>query len=101
MARSGLEIEMSCRCAVFLLLCHQHQIAASATLAPILIALRDVVLTTIGSYRFMTGVNLAGLYQMQQTITQDMEDIEANKQILTKDNINKKNKKKRKAAASV
>lgn len=99
LAKSGLEVELSCRCSIFLLLSHQGQIASSTLLAPAILALRDVVVHTMGAYRFMVGVNLAGLQHMQQQLEEQSQDMQAQRTLYggEDDKRSKSNKKRRKA----
>jgi U3 small nucleolar RNA-associated protein 12 len=81
LSRSGLDIELCCRCAVFLIVCHGSQITATTSLLPELLALRDMINSTIGAYRDLVGVNLAGLNFMQRSIEAKEADSLAMKEI--------------------
>jgi hypothetical protein len=93
LAKSGLEVELSCRSAVFLLVCHQGQITSSAALAPALVALRDVVVGTVGALRFLVGVDLAGLQYMHQRLVEDQDNINTYRTVLGDDGPDKKKRK--------
>lgn len=66
MAKKGLDLELCCRCAVYLLLCHQKQICSTRSLLPELIELREIIVKGMGSYRELIGFNLAGLFFLQR-----------------------------------
>ncbi len=74
MAKSGLEIELCCKCGVFLLLCHQKQISATATLLPELLALKELLGQSIGSYRHLVGTNTAGLVFVQRKMEEEEDE---------------------------
>jgi U3 small nucleolar RNA-associated protein 12 len=74
MAKSGLDIELCCRCGVFLLLCHQKQISATSTLLPELLALKEVLGGSVHAYRELIGTNNAGLQFVQRVIENESDE---------------------------
>ena len=63
---SPADIELCCRCAVFLLRCHFTQIVAARVLIDEVALLKDVVRSNIRDYRDIIGVNMAGLRHMKR-----------------------------------
>ncbi len=74
LSKTGLDIELCCKCAVFLLLTHQLQVSTTATLLPELLALKEVLRSCMNGYRELIGTNNAGLVYVQRLIeTEDDE----------------------------
>lgn len=65
------DVELSCRCAVFLLRCHFQAIISSRALIPEIQALQAAVRTNIGCLRELVGINLAGLKHMKRAHEED------------------------------
>lgn len=101
LAQIGLEVELSCRCAIFLLVCHQNQVAASSSLAPFVVNLRDAIANSLASYRFMVGTNMAGLGFLNNQLSASSQDIEAHKTLKQSDSSSSSTQlRKRKATSS-
>ncbi len=65
------DVELSCRCAIFLLRCHFQQIVSARALIPEIQALKDAVRMNMGSLRELVGINLAGLRHMKRSHDED------------------------------
>ena len=61
MAKRGLDLELCCRSAVFLLRVHFAQIVAARALLTEVSELQQVLRGAVGDYRGMLGTNLAGI----------------------------------------
>jgi len=72
MCERGLyDIELCCRCAVFLLRVHFSQIVATRSLVPEIQKLKSVMRYSMGSLRDMVGTNMAGLQHMKRALEQE------------------------------
>jgi U3 small nucleolar RNA-associated protein 12 len=71
MAKKGLDLELCTRCSVFLLRCHQSQIVSTQSLLTEMLALQQVLRTSVGSYRMLIGTNVAGLKYMQRMVDEN------------------------------
>ncbi len=69
--RGIYDVELCCRCAVFLLRCHQPQIVTTRSLIPEIKKLQEVVRLHMGSLRDLIGTNLAGLHHMKRALEQE------------------------------
>lgn len=74
LAKQGLDIELCCKCAVFLLLCHQRQLTATTVFLPDLLALKEIIHSSICGYRELIGTNQAGLTYMQRLMETEDEE---------------------------
>jgi hypothetical protein len=61
-------LELSTRCAVFLLRCHQARITTTQSLAGEINALQQVIRGSVGDYRTLLGTNLAALRYMKSVV---------------------------------
>lgn len=84
LSKTGLDVELCCRCAVFLLLTHQSQISTTSTLLPELSALKEVLKSCMNGYRQLIGTNNAGLTYVQRMIVMEEEEKNALDELLQK-----------------
>jgi U3 small nucleolar RNA-associated protein 12 len=63
--RRGLDVELCTKCAVHLLRCHQAQILHTHYLLEEMLALKELIASSIHSYRTLVGVNMTGLRAMK------------------------------------
>ena len=66
LARRGLDLELCTRCAVQLLRSHQLQIITTRSLLDEIKEMQDILQLSVGCYRAMIGINVAGLLFMQK-----------------------------------
>ena len=72
MCERGLyDMELCCRCAVFLLRVHFSQIVTTRSLVPEIQKLKSVMRFSMGSLRDMVGTNMAGLQHMKRALEQE------------------------------
>jgi U3 small nucleolar RNA-associated protein 12 len=72
--RRGLDVELCTKCAVHLLRCHQAQILHTHYLLEEMLALKELIASSIHSYRTLVGVNMTGLRAMKRQWEQVQED---------------------------
>lgn len=70
LAKKGLDLELCCRSAVFLLRCHFQQITAARALLPEVAELQAVLRGAVGSYTNLLGTNLAGLQYLGRAVAE-------------------------------
>jgi U3 small nucleolar RNA-associated protein 12 len=71
--RGIYDIELCCRCAVFLLRCHFAQIVSTRSLVQEIQKLQNIMRFNMGSLRDIVGTNLAGLNHMKRTLEQESQ----------------------------
>jgi len=69
--QSRYDVELCCRCSVFLLRCHFQQIVAARAFIQEIQDLQAAVRSNITSLRTLVGTNLAGLRHMKRTHDED------------------------------
>jgi len=74
LARRGLDIELCAKCSVHLMRCHQAQLLHTSSLLPQMLRLRDILAESIGSYRTLIGMNVAGLRNAKRRLDSVYED---------------------------
>lgn len=72
---NGWDVELSCRCLLFLLRVHHGQITSNQMLIPVIDRLRKVTIEKVTNLRDCVGFNLAGLQFLQQEIEQAEETV--------------------------
>ncbi len=79
--RKGLDVELCTKCSVHLLRCHQAQILHTHHLLEEMLALKELISSSIQSYRTMVGVNMTGLRAMKRQWDQTQEDTAGNNEL--------------------
>jgi len=74
LARRGLDIELCAKCSVHLMRCHQSQLLHTSSLLPQMLRLRNILTESIGSYRTLIGMNVAGLRNAKRRLDSTHED---------------------------
>lgn len=74
LARRGLDIELCAKCSVHLMRCHQTQLLHTSSLLPQMLRLRNILTESIGSYRTLIGMNVAGLRNAKRRLDSVQED---------------------------
>lgn len=74
LARRGLDIELCAKCSVHLMRCHQTQLLHTSSLLPQMLRLRNILTESIGSYRTLIGMNVAGLRNAKRRLDSTHED---------------------------
>ena len=74
LARRGLDIELCAKCSVHLMRCHQTQLLHTSSLLPQMLRLRTILTESIGSYRSLIGMNVAGLRNAKRRLDSVHED---------------------------
>ncbi|XP_038059666.1 WD repeat-containing protein 3-like [Patiria miniata] len=70
---SGWEVELACRCLLFLIRVHHGQITSSQSLLPIIDRLRSTSMQQVHQMRDRIGFNLAGLQFLQRELESRQE----------------------------
>lgn len=84
LSKTGLDVELCCRCAIFLLLTHQQQISTTSTLLPELMELKEVLKSCMTGYRQLIGTNNAGLVYVQRMMEMEEEEKTALDELIQK-----------------
>jgi len=74
LVKKGLDVELCAKCAVHLLRCHQAQLLHTHNLLEEMLVLKDLLSQSIGSYRSLVGVNMAGVKAMKRRWDEMQED---------------------------
>ena len=74
LARRGLDIELCARCSVHLLRCHRSQVLHTHQLLAEMLALKEIIATSVDKYRGLVGVNTTAVRAMKRQWDQAQED---------------------------